>query len=768
MRQIVISFYLIFYLPLFIYSNTIKIEGSIVDSLTHEPVQFTTLQVIDIQNKVIFVGIADDSTANFTFSDVSVENGFKLVVTCVGYQRKEIHFNIQPHQKAINFGVISLLPANNLLSEVIIKGQRKIQEMLDRTIYKIDSAALSKAIATPEILKNIPEIMINPITLETNIKGKENTLVLINGINNGRSVDIRLINPKDIDKIEVITSPPSSYDVAYDGIINIILKQEPRKGCSGDVDATFMPNGRYVDADAGIIIGGEKTRINISYSNYLRDNSWELSETRNNLITGESYQAQGDCKNPFELTHIFKLGLDYYPKPKSFINISTENSFADVDKNISFKPVNIESGISTSLTPFSIQDISDYFIGNYTIFYKRDLKKEGNSVSTNVNLHYMDGVEHSDYTYEGAPKHTNDENGKKYSANVKVEYMNNLSDKIRMTAGIQSYYQYFNGALSGAILKNDFTNSRNNIYADLFLKFKVFDFNFGLKAERNVINFSDSSFAKNIQQELFPTLTLSKQLNKTNRVKAEYRRSSYYPSAWNLAPYRVEIDSMTAYIGNPKLNPSIRDAFEITHALRKRIVTISTTLYLHSTANLIASNRSYDSKNFCTITFNNNTKFTRAGIRFSGTIVLLQFIEIEPNIKLFYEEYSREGNTRHNKSYSSDLMISMGLPEGFALGAFGSYNGKLLNAQGYSDPNYSLDAVFIMKQFSKQHLNVYIALRGLAKSNETTYTYDTNNEGVETFKQNTYGLAFRISYFFNVGKKYSMEKVNTFFEKDKK
>jgi hypothetical protein len=73
-----------------------------------------------------------------------------------------------------------------------------------------------------------------------------------------------------------------------------------------------------------------------------------------------------------------------------------------------------------------------------------------------------------------------------------------------------------------------------------------------------------------------------------------------------------------------------------------------------------------------------------------------------------------------------------------------------------------------MKQFFKQNLNLYAGLRGLTKSRERVFTYDGNTEGINTFKHDTFGLAFRITYLFNMGKKYDMEKVNTFYEKDKK
>lgn len=759
--------FFIFLLPLTLYSQTVQIKGSVVDSLTREPLPYATIQVINISNKTVFAGIAD-SLASFNFSKVDVKNGFMVMVSYVGYQPKEIPFNIKLHQKTLDFGFIALMPDINLINEVQVTGQRKVQNLLDRIVYVMDSTILSKAIGTPDILSSLPEIMVNPITLETKIKGKENSLVLVNGINTGRSIDIRSINPRDIEKVEVITSPPSSVDVDYDGVINIVLKREPRKGYSGDFDATFMPSGRYIDAYSGIVIGGKKIRTNIVYTNYLRNNSWESSEIRNNTLTNESYKTNGYCNNPFEITHSFLFNLDYYPSPNNFINISTQNSLARVDKDISFKPIIINNGTSTSLTPFSIRNNSEYFIGNYTIYYKRKFIKEGNSLTANINLHYMDGDEYSDYSYEGSPTNANDENGKKQSANIKVEYINQISNVMRLTAGVQTYYQKFNGTLSGSILGNDFFNLRYNGYTDLYLNLKGFDINLGLKAEQNENKFTNTSFASTSQQALFPTLIISKQLNKVNRLKVEYRRTTFYPSAWTLSPYRIEIDSMTALIGNPMLSPSVRDAVELSHSFRKLPFSINSTVYFHSTNKLVSSNKSYDSNAFCTITYNNSADRIRTGIRVSGTIILFQFIEIEPNFNLFYEEYHNDGVTRHNSSYSSYLMISMGLPKGFGIGAFGSYNGKLLHAQGYADPNYSLDAVFIMKRFYKQNLNLYAGLRGLSKSKEKSFTYDGDIEGIYTFKHDTYGFAFRITYLFNVGKKYDMEKINTHYETDKK
>jgi len=754
--------------PFLLFSQKMQIQGSVIDSLSQEPLPYATIQVVDFNHNNIFAGIASDSLASFNFSSVPIKNGYKMLVSHVGYQRKEIPFNIKPHQKTLDFGFIALIPDVNLINEVQVTGQRKVQDLLDRTVYVVDSTILSKTIGTPDILSSFPEITVNPITLETKIKGKENSLILINGINTGRSIDIRSINPKDIERIEVITSPPSSVDIDYDGVINIILKQEPSKGFWGNIDATLMANGRYADTYTGVVFGWKKMRLNIAYSNYLRNNSWETSEIRNNLTTNETYSTAGYCKNPFELTNNFILNLDYFPSPNDFINFSTNNSLAGVDKTMYYTPTRISSGISTPLAPFSIHNSTDYFIGNYTVFYKRNLAKEGNSLSANINLHYMDGDEYSDFSYEGAPTHVNDENGKKKSVNMKVEHINLLSNTTKLTVGAQAYYQVFSGTLSGAILGNDFSNQRYNAYADLYLGLKGFDINIGLKAERNAMEFSNTSHPSNTQHALYPTIILSKQLNNANRIKAEYRRSSYYPSAWAFSPYRIEIDSMTAITGNPKLAPSTRNAYELSHSYRTRPITFNSTLYFYETSNMVSAITSYDSNSFKTTTYGNSTDRIFAGLRLSGKVELFKFLSVEPDIQLFYEEYKRDGVARENTTYIVDLSISMGLPKGFAIGGFGRYYGKMLSPEGYAEPNYSLDAVYVMKRFPKQNLFLYVAMRGLATSEEITYIFNDDALEVGSFKRDTYGLAFRLTYLFNKGKQHRMAKVNTFFESDKK
>jgi len=757
--------YFLLLLPSSLFAQELRIQGSISDSITSEPLPFATIQIFDRHNNRVLGAIAD-SSANFDFTKVKITNDYKLIVSYLGYKSREISGSVQTRQTLIDFGRIMLSPDSLILTEIMITGNRKVQHLIDRTVYWVDSLVLSKALSTADVLSKFPEITVNPITFSVNIKGKENSLVLINGVNSGQLVDIRSLNPFDIEKVEVLTSPPSSIDAEYDGVINIVMKRKVSKGVSGNIEGLFMPNGRFIDAYAGVLFGGEKVRVNIGYVNYLRNFPWESSQIRNSLNTGSTFASFWNSDKPLEISHDITGNVDFYPSPNDFINFSTKNSLFSWDRTMGYKQFRINDTDTTYLDPFNRHHTQDYFMGNYTIFYKRNLKKEGNFLTTNVNFHYMDALSNTILYSDGGPLRDYSEQGNKTSTNAKVEYVSQLKSNLILTTGFQTYYQRFNGILSDAILGNDFSNYRNNLYADLLVKLSFVDIRLGMKIERNIMRFNYSPVIKNAQDGFFPTILLSKQLNPNNRLRSEYRRTSFYPSAWAFSPYTVVIDEMTSLTGNPLLRPSLRNAFEISHSYRKGPYSINTTAYYYDTRGLVSQVSSFRPDNHVTLTFNNSVDRTLSGLRFSGSITLLGFLIFEPDFRFIHENY-RSGNlTRRNTTQSSSLFVLIGLPHGFGLGGFGSYEGKRLSSQGFSDPTYAISAVFVMKQFLKQNLGFFIGLRDISRSEENSFVFDDITEQTNNFKIKTYGLSLRLTYNFNRGKEYRITGISTNFESD--
>jgi len=759
------KFLLLLFLPTYLFSQEIQIRGSVVDSLTREKLPFATIQLKDANNQMVLGTIAD-TLGLFNFSKEAIADDSKILVSFLGFRSKEIPISLEPRQRRIDFGVIALSPEVGILHEVTVTGQRMVQNLVDRTVYWVDSLMLARAISTADVLSNIPEIVVNPLAHSVAIQGKENTLILINGINTGMSVDIRTINRYDIERIEVITSPPSGFDAEFDGVINIVLKQEPERGISGFIDGSIMPNGRFVEAYTGLVWGGRRFRASIGYWNNLRNFSWESSEMRSNSLTGLSHLSKSNTDRPLEIAHDIIANFDYHLSPNDFINFSSRSSIFAWNRDIYFNRIRINQGDSTILTPFTRQTSHNYFMGNYTLYYRRTLNEEGNSLTANVNLHYMDSEIGTTLLFEGQHPREYPEKGRKTSVNVRVEHINRLTDNLSLTTGLQSYFRNFSGALSGAILGNEFSNFRYSIYADLFANLAGIEMRMGMRAERNEMNFRQGGFPSTAQFGWFPSILLSRQLNQNHTIRAEYRRSTFYPSAWAFSPYTVVFDEMTSFTGNPQLIPSTRNAFSVSHSFRRGPITLNSSAFHRTTRNLISSASSYNPDNTSMITFNNSGSHMWSGFRVSGSITLFGFLEFRPDINLFFENFSIDQVTRYISSHTSTLWTTLILPGGVSIGALGSMAGRRLTLQGFIEPSYSIGAVLVMKQFVDQNLEISIGLRDLRRSEVTTFVFDGSTEQKSIFKHNAFGLSLRLIWSIDRGREQRMERIETNFERD--
>src|SRR6266436_5355416 len=64
--------------------QSIKISGTVTDSLTHEHILFATVALLNQQTKAPVKGIQTDSIGHFVFENVSLGT-FTLRITYVGY-----------------------------------------------------------------------------------------------------------------------------------------------------------------------------------------------------------------------------------------------------------------------------------------------------------------------------------------------------------------------------------------------------------------------------------------------------------------------------------------------------------------------------------------------------------------------------------------------------------------------------------------------------------------------------------------------------------
>ena len=84
------------------------------------------------------------------------------------------------------------------------------------------------------MIKLIPGIQVD-LFQNISLEGSNKILILVDGKEKDKNY-LSGINPKDIDKIEVMSSPSAKYDSDVTGVINIILKKEKNTGIGGQIN----------------------------------------------------------------------------------------------------------------------------------------------------------------------------------------------------------------------------------------------------------------------------------------------------------------------------------------------------------------------------------------------------------------------------------------------------------------------------------------------------------------------------------------------------
>lgn len=740
-----------------LFAQNVKTKGQVIDSVSLEALPSSIITIITRDNqRVVFSGLVENSDGTFMFNKIDIKGAVcDVIIEHMGYKKIVIPFTT-------HLGVIRLFPKPLLIKEVSVYGNSSIRRSIDKTTYVTDSLDLSKVSVTTDLLRQIPEIAVDELLRTASIMGKKNTLVLQNGINTGKSIDLRTIDFRNIDKVEVITSPSSGLDVQYDAVINILMRPKVKAGLSVDLEQTtkfdFLSNDTYL----GATWNKDIISLKFTYSNYYRANPYNIMESRYSMNNTDSYEQQGYAAKPFERTNEFGLNLDYYITSNDFFNITTNSQFVKTDKLIDYS--------TTPKNDFSSRFTNNYFIGNYTLYYRHSMRsKSTDFLSMTANLGYMNALEDVYSEYKSGREFYNKESADKLSTNLKIEYNNQINTIFKLNAGLQSYYQFFQGKLNSELNDNNFKNYRNNIYADFFAVLGKWNFRVGAKGEINVNDFKNPFYQSTNQFLLQPISTVMYKFNKTHSLLLEYRRPATYPSAWMLAPYTIQVDEKSRTIGNPDLLSTKHDIVQLTYTYRTDMITINSAPVYQRSSNIIIPQKTFD------VNLNSTTKFINEGTRYlagmllSGSLNFFQgVVSIEPDMFVGYDHTSAGNLVQHNLFYRFGGSANMYLPYGLGVGTYGSYHGKSLSVNGYASPRYSIDAIYILKRFEKLGLNLFLGYQNPSQSADVDYIINEAYTQRNYFKFKSNGFIFRLNYYFNAGKNSKMEKVKTYFDSDKK
>src|SRR5579872_7182194 len=231
---------------------TVRITGKIIDSATHQPIQYATITLYSAKATKAVGGMMTGNKGEFAI-EAPRSGSYTLTIECIGYKTRRIG-PFPGEERKTGLGDIPLaIHATEQQAAVVTAPRGLIENKLDKIVYNAEKDITSIGGVATDVLKKVPMVSVD-VDGNVDIMGNTNILFLINGrpssiFGNNLSDALQSIPASQIKSIEVITSPGAKYDAeGTGGIINIILKDNRINGVNGNLSLTGgsrLQNGSF-------------------------------------------------------------------------------------------------------------------------------------------------------------------------------------------------------------------------------------------------------------------------------------------------------------------------------------------------------------------------------------------------------------------------------------------------------------------------------------------------------------------------------------------
>ncbi len=743
----------------------VNISGNVKDA--NGAVGYSSITFKNTQNSQLSDAVLADADGNYKLE--LTPGNYEVAIEAVDYKKFTQTIRVEKAGAIAPFVIVSSGKANlnnttDIQGVVITATSTKPYKVeLDKKTYDVKSDLTAVGGNLQDVLQNVPSVSVDTDGT-VSMRGSSNVRFLINGkpsallgIDDGANA-LQAIPADQIDRIEVITNPSAKYDASGTaGILNIILKKTTKLGFNGSVIGTlgYLP----------------KTNLNTNLSWKKGNWSWFLSggggyqenkNTNRSTTTYESGDLLSYYQNSINKTKSNNYnatgGVVYDISPNTSVNLSGTIRTFENDTN---NPINYINNYRNGTLDYTSRNAigrntNTGMQGDFGIDHKFDDK--GQNISLSLSLQSNQSSGNSDITETKNSIFSALTNTKTKTENKslvgKLDYELPIGENSTFNAGYKldrndNDYDFFAqnrnaGETSPTIMGNftglaNYTETFNAFYAQFKSKIGAFAYQVGLRDEMSNISFSypyrdplntniDTGIITNKKKNynnLFPSIFLSYDIAKNNQILLNYSRRIDRPRSFFLIPIASPNDVRNVFQGNPDLNPSYIDSFELGYNLSKSKVTLNPTLYYRKEKDNIQFGiiQSLTDPGAFTLGPNNVGSEDRYGLDFNGTYDPFSWWKIMGNIDLF--GYNTRG----------DLVINNVVVQ--------SYNGNGFSSRARLANTFKFD-----KTFSVQVQSNYRGGQKNASQNQKA-TYFFNLGATKTIWNGNGTLAFNIQDIFN-------------------
>lgn len=550
-------------------------------------IAYATVNLVDSILKDKDYAIADQQ-GQFSFNAI-VKEGDIILVSMVGFQALQYKVAKDSLSLLQNLTLVMKRSDRYRIDEVLVEGKKPMIELKPgKVIYNLDNSALVQTSSMIDILGKAPGVIVNPQDESISLNGK-NVLILIDGKKtylDGSQVYQYLNNIQagTIEKMEMISNPSAKYDAG--AVINIITKKSKTNGWNSSV-SNISGIGKEPDL-----------RVNASF-NYRDDQVALTTAFGTNFDRSPGRGSESQNSPTYDLYQRFtsmtksngfygRASLDFFLSKKSTLGLVYSRNQYNKNKT------------SDSQTERrTIGAVLEHFIdANHT-----KNRSHRNLYSLNFNTVFSEKKKlmiNADYSISnsiGDNSFTTELNNSLYKSRLNdldfqnklfsytMDYEDQWFDKFNIELGTKiSDFRTDNVNIFNTITQVDsqfpakqLDNFKyyENIYAGYFnvntAISKKISVQAGLRTEITETK-GNSVSLDSIRSfdyfDLFPSIAINYDLNKSNNFSLSYNKSINRPSFSSLNPFRYYSNIYTASEGNPFLKPAYSHSASLQYTLK--------------------------------------------------------------------------------------------------------------------------------------------------------------------------------------------------------
>jgi outer membrane receptor protein involved in Fe transport len=587
-----------------------QVSGKLVTS-NGQPLPFVSVFLLKSSDTSIVKSMLSNERGAYQINNI-IAGSYLLRLSSIGHQTwTSPVFEITSNKQGRDFGTITMSETTRQLGEVVVRADKPLyQQRSDGMVVNVASSVLTKGSSALQVLERSPGVVIDHRNNSINLNGKSGVMVMMDGKLMRMPIDqvVTLLNgmsADNIEKIELLTTPPAGYDAEGSaGIINIVSKKNKKQGTSGSYTLT----GGYGWGEKGsgsINLAHNTNKVNL-YGSYTFAHDHTYSEfsvisAQNMPFLGGDVEVNGIFTTKrIQNDHNAIIGGDFKLNPKTTIggSITYNNSHAS-EASYSHAGYNVLpdslliydghiNGTNTWNNLIGSFNIEKVINEREKVSFDMDYIYYNNNGPTEVQSSFVnkDGEQVAANNSVNAQRQNGFANTSIKVGVAKADYSKQLNTKVKLETGIKGTYTTSSSSsgiqslVDGKWVNNTETATEIYMkegiaaaYASVNTQFSAsISLVVGARYEYSYTNMDDPKTGKSLVDRklgvLFPSVLFSKKLNENSELQLSYTKRISRPSYNDLASYVGYSDPTAVYTGNPFLKPTITNNIKLGYTYR--------------------------------------------------------------------------------------------------------------------------------------------------------------------------------------------------------